>query len=155
MIFSGRLLHVDINLLVILLKNVCCQLLRRLLCQSGKLDWEKTYIRPGRKRVVCQPLFTLANTLVHLMRSAVNSLNWLNINLWMSKWKFWLLRLPKGNVSLVHLKQNQRSLLLPLICWKSRTFRWLHLGCIHELQMLHNIEDSLSLSIVFSHIPCK
>ena len=38
---------------------------------------------------------------------------------------------------------------------KSRKFRWLHLGCIHELQLSQNIEDSLSLSIVFSHIPHK
>ena len=46
---------------------------------------KKKLIRPGWKKVVCQPLFMLANTLVGLMRSAVDSLNWLNINLWMSK----------------------------------------------------------------------
>ena len=34
-------------------------------------------------------------------------------------------------------------------------FRWLHLGCIHELQKLHNIADSLPLSIVLSNIPHK
>ena len=113
-----------------------------------------------------------------LLDSAVNSLNWLNnlrfggglsfhillsskyfptddsfISelLWMNTWKFWLLRFSKGNVLLEHLKQNHGSLLLPLICWKSRKFWWMHLGCIHKLQMSHNIEDSLS-SIVFSHI---
>ena len=32
---------------------------------------------------------------------------------------------------------------------------WLHLGCIHELQKLHNIADSLSLSIVLSNSPHK
>ena len=31
--------------------------------------------------------------------------------------------------------------------------RWLHLECIHELEMSHNIEDSLSSSFVFSRNP--
>ena len=39
-----------------------------------------------------------------------------------------------------------------LICWKSKKFIWLHLGCIHELQKSRKIEDSLSLSIVFLFI---
>ena len=118
-----------------------------------------------------------------LLDSAVNSLNWLNNNLrfggglsfnvllpfeyfptddsfisellWMNEWKFWLLRFPKGNVLQVYLKQNQGSLLFPLILWKSRKLRWLHLGCIHEFQMSHIIDYFLSSWIVFSHIPHK
>ena len=75
--------------------------------------------------------------------------------LWMNKWKFWLLSFLKGNVSLVHLTQIQGSLLLPLMCWNSRKFRWLHLECIHELQKSHDIKDSLLSSIIFSHISHK
>ena len=36
---------------------------------------------------------------------------------------------------------------------KMRKSRCLHLECIYELQKPHNIEDSLSLPIIFSYIP--
>ena len=35
---------------------------------------------------------------------------------------------------------------------KMKKVRWLHLGCIHELQKLHNTEDYLSSSILSLHI---
>ena len=102
-----------------------------------------------------------------LLGSAVNSLNWLNnslrqfCHLYISSQRIHSFQICYGWTnenfdcwgfqkevhSQVHLKQNHGSLLLPLIRWKSRKFRWLHLGCIHELQKSRTIEDSLSSSI--------
>ena len=46
--------------------------------------------------------------------------------------KFWLLSIPKGSTSLMHLKQNHGSV-QDLICSKSRNFKWFHLELTQNL----------------------
>ena len=46
--------------------------------------------------------------------------------------KFWFLIVPKRNTSMMYLQQNHGSAQV-LMCWKSSTFKWLHLEWIQNL----------------------
>ena len=65
---------------------------------------------------------------------------------------FWLLNVPKGNISLMHLKQNHGSA-QALICWKSWKFKWIHLQRTQILQRSQKIDGCLLSSIDIPHTP--
>ena len=48
---------------------------------------------------------------------------------------FWLIRVQKGNTSMMHLKQNHGSV-QALLSWKSRRFKWLHWEWSQSLKRL-------------------